>query len=123
MRKFLPFILSSFLMGGVFTSLSAFNPEDQVKVSAVEHVTVVDSLNASLLNKYCVIAGAFGSMANAVRQQEMLKKGGMPAFVICNESGLFRTVAFSSDDRKKTIAQCDSVRAHFVPDAWVLEVK
>lgn len=123
MKKLLPFALITLLFGGVYTTLSATTPEDKVTASPVEHVHVTDTLNIPLLKKYCVVTGAFGSMVNAVRQQEMLKKGGLPAFVICNEAGLFRTVAFSSDDRKKTIAQCDSVRARFVPDAWVLEVK
>lgn len=78
------------------------------------------SVNGGNLKAYNVVCGSFKSQDNANNLCASLKNQGYSAQVAQNpETGMYRVVAVSSDDKSSAISSRNTLRAYY-PDAWIL---
>lgn len=95
-----------------------------------QEVTVVDNsdlrseklnvMNNGSLKAYNVVCGSFKSLDNANNLRNTLVNKGYNAQVAQNpETGMYRVVASSFDDKTSAINSRNALRATY-PDAWIL---
>lgn len=91
-----------------------------------ERVSVVESGDSGKLKGFNVIVGSFGSKTNAENQKNKMKTRGYNAFLVKNESGMFRVVAASYDTREAATEVRDKIRSTYptengtCAEAWLL---
>ena len=91
-----------------------------------EKVKVVSSTDTGLLKDYNVVVGSFGSKENAENMKNKMVGRGYTAFVIQNESGMYRVVAGGYDTRSDATSVRDDIRSTYsteqgtCADAWLL---
>lgn len=82
-----------------------------------------ESLNViggGTLKAYSVVCGSFKSQDNANNLRNTLKNAGYNALVAQNtQTGMYRVVASSFDDKNAAISSRNTLRATY-PDAWLL---
>lgn len=77
-------------------------------------------LNGGSLKAYNVVCGSFSKPENANNLRNTLVNQGYSAQVAQNsETGMYRVIASSYDDKASAIALRDRLRATY-PDAWIL---
>ena len=82
-----------------------------------ERLTV---MNGGTLKSFNVVCGAFGNVDNANNLRNTLVAKGYPAQVAQNpETGMYRVIATSFDDRASAVQSRDQLRGTY-PDAWLL---
>ena len=82
-----------------------------------ERLTV---MNGGTLKAFNVVCGSFSSVDNANNLRNTLVGKGYSAQVAQNpETGMYRVIAASFDDRASAIASRDQLRGTY-PDAWLL---
>lgn len=82
-----------------------------------ERLTV---MNGGTLKAFNVVCGSFGKVENANKLRNELVAKGYSAQVAQNpETGMYRVVAASFDDRSAAISSRDQLRGTY-PDAWLL---
>jgi cell division protein FtsN len=82
-----------------------------------ERLTV---MNGGTLKAFNVVCGSFSNVDNANNLRNTLVGKGYSAQVAQNpETGMYRVIAASFDDRASAIASRDQLRGTY-PDAWLL---
>lgn len=77
-------------------------------------------MNGGVLKAYNVVCGSFKSVDNANNLRNTLVNQGYSAQVAQNpDTGMYRVVAFSSDDKSEAVSSRDNLRSTY-PDAWLL---
>lgn len=77
-------------------------------------------LNGGTLKAFNVVCGSFGNVNNAQNLRNTLVSKGYSAQVAQNpETGMYRVIAASFDDRENAVKTRDLLRATY-PDAWLL---
>ena len=80
----------------------------------------LEVMNGGTLKAFNVVCGSFGNVNNANNLRNTLVSRGYSAQVAQNpETGMFRVIASSFDDRNAAISSRDELRATY-PDAWIL---
>jgi len=91
-----------------------------------EKVKTVDPNASGLLKDYNVVVGSFGSKDNAENMVAKMNSRNFNAFLIQNESGMYRVVAGGYDTREDATAVRDDIRAKYssekgtCAEAWLL---
>ena len=91
-----------------------------------EKVYVVDNGDSGKLKGFNVIVGSFGSKTNAENQKNKMINRGYKAFLVKNESGMYRVVAASFDTREAATSIRDDIRSKYATEtgtcaeAWLL---
>ena len=96
----------------------------QQQVAAVDNSDLrterLNVMNNGSLKAYNVVCGSFKSVDNANNLRNTLVNKGYSAQVAQNpDTGMYRVVASSFDDRASAINSRDALRATY-PDAWIL---
>ena len=80
------------------------------------------------LQAYSVVVGAFGNKSNANAYRDRMKGRNYQAFLVQNARGLWRVVAYTSNDYNAVVAQRDKIRTSYASDgqglaseAWILK--
>lgn len=82
-----------------------------------ERLTV---MNGGTLKAFNVVVGSFGKVENAENRRNELVAKGYSAQVAQNpETGMYRVIASSFDDRASAVQSRDQLRGTY-PDAWLL---
>ena len=82
-----------------------------------ERLTV---MNGGTLKAFNVVCGSFSKIENANNLRNTLVSKGFSAQVAQNpETGMYRVIASSFDDRASAVSSRDQVRGTY-PDAWLL---
>ena len=81
-----------------------------------ERLTV---MNGGTLKAFNVVCGSFSSVDNANNLRNTLVAKGYSAQVAQAESGMYRVIASSFDDRASAVQSRDQLRGTY-PDAWLL---
>ncbi|MBQ0023575.1 MAG: SPOR domain-containing protein [Prevotellaceae bacterium] len=77
-------------------------------------------MNGGTLKAFNVVCGSFGKVENANNLRNTLVAKGYSAQVAQNpETGMYRVIASSFDDRSSAISSRDQLRGTY-PDAWIL---
>ena len=77
-------------------------------------------MNNGTLKSYNVVCGSFKSLDNANNLRNTLSSKGYNAQVAQNpDTGMYRVIASSFDDRGSAVSSRDALRATY-PDAWIL---
>ena len=77
-------------------------------------------MNGGTLKAFNVVCGSFSNVDNANNLRNTLVGKGYSAQVAQNpETGMYRVIAASFDDRASAIASRDQLRGTY-PDAWIL---
>lgn len=98
----------------VVTTVTTAPAEESVRS---ERLNAVDG---GSLKTYNVVCGSFKVQDNANNLKSSLQKQGYQAQVAQNpETGMYRVVATSSDDKATAISSRNTLRAYY-PDAWIL---
>ena len=98
----------------VVTTVAPAESEESVRS---ERLNAVDG---GSLKAYNVVCGSFKVQDNATNLCASLKNQGYSAQVAQNpETGMYRVVAVSSDDKASAISSRNTLRAYY-PDAWIL---
>ena len=74
-------------------------------------------MNGGVLKAYNVVCGSFKSVDNANNLRNTLVNQGYSAQD--PDTGMYRVVAFSSDDKSEAVSSRDNLRSTY-PDAWLL---
>lgn len=91
-----------------------------------EKVKTVNSADSGLLKDYNVIVGSFGSKENAENMKNKMVGRGYKAFLVQNESGMYRVVAGGYDNRSDATSVRDDIRSTYpteqgtCAEAWLL---
>lgn len=91
-----------------------------------EQISVVDAGDTGKLKGYNVIVGSFGTKSNAEAQKNKMIGRGYNAFLVQNNSGMYRVVAASFDTREAATAVRDIIRQTYsteqgtCAEAWLL---
>lgn len=91
-----------------------------------EKVKIVNSADSGLLKDYNVIVGSFGSKENAENMKNKMVGRGYKAFLVQNESGMYRVVAGGYDNRADATSVRDDIRSTYpteqgtCAEAWLL---
>lgn len=91
-----------------------------------EKVKIVNSADSGLLKDYNVIVGSFGSKENAENMKNKMIGRGYKAFLVQNESGMYRVVAGGYDSRSDAMSVRDDIRSTYpteqgtCAEAWLL---
>ena len=91
-----------------------------------EKVFVVDNGDSGKLKAFNVIVGSFGSKTNAEKQKDKMISRGFKAFLVRNESGMYRVVAAGFDTREAATSIRDDIRYKYATEtgtcaeAWLL---
>ena len=91
-----------------------------------EKVKIVNSSDNGLLKDYNVIVGSFGSKDNVENMKNKMIGRGYKAFLVQNESGMYRVVAGGYDSRSDAMSVRDDIRSTYsteqgtCADAWLL---
>lgn len=88
-----------------------------------EKVNVVDD-DASQLKRYSVVIYSFKNKTNANAAKEEMTKHGYRVILAQNESGMYRVIIASYDDKATAVAKRDEVKSKYAPrfdDIWILE--
>ena len=91
-----------------------------------EKVKIVNASDNGLLKDYNVIVGSFGSKENAENMKNKMVGRGYKAFLVQNESGMYRVVAGGYDSRSDATSVRDDIRSTYpteqgtCADAWLL---
>lgn len=108
------------------TTTTRTNPVPQAG-DRQEKVSVVNSDDAGLLKDYNVVVGAFSNKSNADNFRAKMVNRGYNAFLVQNESGLYRVVAGGYDTRAQAVNVRDNIRSTYAnddpgtcPAAWLL---
>ena len=90
--------------------------DDNTKVTT-ERLTV---LNGGTLKAYNVVCGSFKNPDNANNRRNELVNAGYSAQVAQNpETGMYRVIATSFDDKASAVSSRNTLRAKYA-DAWIL---
>ena len=88
---------------------------------------MVEDDDQSLLKSYNVVVGAFGNKSNALNYKNRMISRGYAAYLVKNAGGLYRVVAYSSDDANSAVDARNTIRATYAGDganlssaAWIL---
>lgn len=111
-------------------SVEAVSVTPVTPVTPVQQQTVTDNsdlrserlnvMNNGTLKAFNVVCGSFKSLDNANNLRNTLVSKGYSAQVAQNpETGMYRVVASSFDDRASAINSRNDLRASY-PDAWIL---
>lgn len=101
-------------------------PAPVVVKDRTEKVYVVDNGDSGKLKGFNVIVGSFGSKTNAENQKNKMINRGYRAFLVKNESGMYRVVAASFDTREAATSIRDDIRSKYATEtgtcaeAWLL---
>ena len=101
-------------------------PAPVVIKDRTEKVYVVDNGDSGKLKGFNVIVGSFGSKTNAENQKNKMINRGYKAFLVKNESGMYRVVAASFDTREAATSIRDDIRSKYATEtgtcaeAWLL---
>ncbi len=101
-------------------------PAPVVVKDRTEKVYVVDNGDSGKLKGFNVIVGSFGSKTNAENQKNKMINRGYKAFLVKNESGMYRVVAASFDTREAATSIRDDIRSKYATEtgtcaeAWLL---
>ena len=101
-------------------------PVPVVVKDRTEKVYVVDNGDSGKLKGFNVIVGSFGSKTNAENQKNKMINRGYRAFLVKNESGMYRVVAASFDTREAATSIRDDIRSKYATEtgtcaeAWLL---
>ena len=101
-------------------------PAPVVVKDRTEKVYVVDNGDSGKLKGFNVIVGSFGSKTNAENQKNKMINRGYTAFLVKNESGMYRVVAASFDTREAATSIRDDIRSKYATEtgtcaeAWLL---
>lgn len=80
----------------------------------------LNTLNGGTLKTFNVVCGSFKSLDNANNLRNTLVNKGYSAQVAQNpETGMYRVIASSFDDRNSAVNSRNALRATY-PDAWIL---
>lgn len=91
-----------------------------------EKVKIVNASDNGLLKDYNVIVGSFGSKENAENMKNKMVGRGYKAFLVQNESGMYRVVAAGYDSRSDAMSVRDDIRNTYpteqgtCAEAWLL---
>ncbi len=91
-----------------------------------EKVKIVNASDSGLLKDYNVIVGSFGSKENAESMKNKMVGRGYRAFIVQNESGMYRVVAGGYDNRSDATSVRDDIRSTYpteqgtCAEAWLL---
>lgn len=91
-----------------------------------EKVKIVNASDNGLLKDYNVIVGSFGSKENAENMKNKMVGRGYKAFLVQNESGMYRVVAGGYDSRSDAMSVRDDIRSTYpteqgtCAEAWLL---
>lgn len=91
-----------------------------------EKVKLVNDTDNGLLRDYNVVVGSFGSKENAENMKRKMAGRGYNAFLIQNESGMYRVVAGGYDSREDALSVRDDIRTTYsteqgtCAEAWLL---
>ena len=91
-----------------------------------EKVKTVDPNASGLLKDYNVVVGSFGSKENAENMVSKMISRSYNAFLIQNESGMYRVVAGGYDTREDATEVRDEIRSKYptekgtCAEAWLL---
>lgn len=91
-----------------------------------EKVKVVSDSESGLLRDYNVVVGSFGSKENAENMKRKMTGRGYNAFLVQNESGMYRVIAGGYDSRDDATSVREEVRSSYpteqgtCADAWLL---
>ncbi len=91
-----------------------------------EKVKIVNASDNGLLKDYNVIVGSFGSKENAENMKNKMVGRGYKAFLVQNESGMYRVVAGGYDSRSDAMSVRDDIRNTYpteqgtCAEAWLL---
>lgn len=91
-----------------------------------EKVKIVNTADNGLLKDYNVIVGSFGSKENAENMKNKMIGRGYKAFLVQNESGMYRVVAGGYDSRSDATSVRDDIRSTYsteqgtCAEAWLL---
>ena len=108
------------------TTPTPVRPSQQGIKDRTEKVFVVESSDGNKLKGFNVVVGSFGSKTNAENQKNKMIGRGYKAFLVRNESGMFRVVAASFDTREAATSIRDMIRAKYstetgtCAEAWLL---
>ncbi len=89
-----------------------------------EKVTAVDPSQSSQLKKYSVVIGSFINQTNATALKDAMVDLGFPAILAKNQSGMYRVLVASFDQKAAASQERDVIKAKYAPkfqDAWILE--
>lgn len=93
-------------------------PQETDNVSVREEK--LDVVGGGTLKAYNVVCGSFKSIDNANNLRNTLVNKGYTAQVAQNpETGMYRVVASSFDDKSAAVTSRDKLRSTY-PDAWIL---
>jgi len=106
------------------TPVETVRPVQQVTTTPVDNSDLrserLNVMNNGTLKAYNVVCGSFKSLDNANNLRNTLTGKGYNAQVAQNpETGMYRVVASSFDDRASAVSSRDGLRATY-PDAWIL---
>lgn len=91
-----------------------------------EKVRIVNASDNGLLKDYNVVVGSFGSKENAENMKNKMVGRGYKAFLVQNESGMYRVVAGGYDSRPDAMSVRDDIRSTYpteqgtCAEAWLL---
>ena len=91
-----------------------------------EKVKIVNASDNGLLKDYNVIVSSFGSKENAENMKNKMVGRGYKAFLVQNESGMYRVVAGGYDSRSDAMSVRDDIRNTYpteqgtCAEAWLL---
>ena len=101
----------------VTTTPVTTTPEANTENDRQERLTV---MNGGTLKAFNVVCGSFSSVDNANNLRNTLVSKGYSAQVAQNpETGMYRVIAASFDDRATAVQSRDQLRGTY-PDAWLL---
>lgn len=76
------------------------------------------------LRAYSVVIGSFQNLTNAKSLKERMIAEGYRAILAQNESGMYRVIVSSFDNKADAVNSRESIKARFAPlykDAWILQ--
>lgn len=88
----------------------------------------ITSTEGGTLQAYSVVVGAFGQKANATNYRSTMTNRGYSAFLVQNAKGLWRVVAYTTDNYNTALTKRNEIRQNYATDdkgtapaAWILK--
>lgn len=88
----------------------------------------ITSTEGGTLQAYSVVVGAFGQKTNANNYRTKMANRGYTAFLAQNAKGLWRVVAYTSDNYNNAVTKRNEIRKKYASDdkgtapaAWILK--
>ncbi|MCQ2212648.1 MAG: SPOR domain-containing protein [Bacteroidaceae bacterium] len=102
------------------TPVQTVTPVTTPQNTANDRQERLNVMNGGVLKAFNVVCGSFGKIENANNLRNTLVAKGYSAQIAQNpETGMYRVIASSFDDRNAAVQSRDALRATY-PDAWLL---